>query len=346
MQRQKGFLALFLLLLGAFVIGYFWYVRGFALGRHLSRLPGLGRLRESPASALPLTVTSVRWESRAAMPSARTEVGVGVAAGKIYVVGGLDGLGRTVSTVEAYDPAADRWESVAPLSEGVHHAGVAGIGNALYVVGGLSGLRFQPTDKVFVYDARRRQWAKKASLPQPRGALVAVASAGRIHALGGKDARGNSARHDVYDPVTDAWKALAPLPTPRDHLAGGVVGGKLYVAGGRKNSLSRNLSILEIYDPKTDRWERGPFMPTARGGIAGAVLGEVFFVFGGEELLGTFAQVEGFNVKQNRWDLYPALPTARHGLGAATVSSTVFVLGGGRHPGLSVSAANEALMRR
>jgi Kelch motif len=34
------------------------------------------------------------------MPTPRTEVAAAVLAGKIYVIGGFDGLGRTVATVE------------------------------------------------------------------------------------------------------------------------------------------------------------------------------------------------------------------------------------------------------
>jgi len=47
-----------------------------------------------------------KWQSRAPMPSARTEVAAVEVAGKIFVIGGYDKGGQLV---EEYDPAKDSW---------------------------------------------------------------------------------------------------------------------------------------------------------------------------------------------------------------------------------------------
>ena len=72
------------------------------------------------------TLASGRWETRATIASGpRQETAVVALGGEVYVLGGFDGSGRVVATVEAYDPRADRWRSVADLPLAMHHANAA-----------------------------------------------------------------------------------------------------------------------------------------------------------------------------------------------------------------------------
>ena len=66
------------------------------------------------------------------MPTPRTEVAAAVLAGKIYVIGGFDGLGRTVATVEVYDPASGLWAAGPDLPAPRHHIVAVTAGDALY----------------------------------------------------------------------------------------------------------------------------------------------------------------------------------------------------------------------
>src|SRR5215472_1584767 len=83
------------------------------------------------------------WSTHAALSlGPRQEMGVAALDGKVYVVGGFDGSGQPVATVEVYDPARDRWTQKASLPAPLHHVNVAAVGSKLYVVGGLSGSSF------------------------------------------------------------------------------------------------------------------------------------------------------------------------------------------------------------
>ena len=84
-------------------------------------------------------------------------------------------------------------------------------------------------------------------------------------------------------------------------------------------------------------------MPDARGGTGAAALLGVVVSVGGEEPDGTIAEVLAYRVAARRWIRLDDLPTPRHGIGVAAVGGRVFVIGGGPEPGLTVSAANEAL---
>src|SRR5688572_14435964 len=98
-----------------------------------------------------------KWQIRAAMPSARTEVAAVELGGKIYVMGGYDKGGQLV---EEYDPARDSWRQRAPLPKPLHHVGAAAANGKIYLLGGyISGLG--PVNTVYEYDPAADQWTTK-----------------------------------------------------------------------------------------------------------------------------------------------------------------------------------------
>jgi N-acetylneuraminic acid mutarotase len=304
-----------------------------------------------------------RWEARAPVPEARTEVSVTTDGSLIYLIGGFATVGGRPSAPRAmlaYDPAADSWTTREPIPEGVNHAGFAAVGGKLYIVGGFRVNTFTPSGAVRIYDPADSTWRDGAPMLTPRGALAVVVVDGKIHAIGGNAAGGdlpphehgapqadNSVgTHEVYDPAADAWVRLAPMPTPRNHLGAAVVAGKIHVVGGRVRG-DMELTTHEIYDPAAGSWAAGPPLPTGRSGIAVVAHRGFVYVFGGETVRTlsskTFDDAERFDPATGRWERLPPMPTARHGLGAASVGEAIYVLSGGPEPGLAFGTANERL---
>lgn len=307
-----------------------------------------------------------RWETRAPVPEARTEVSVATDGSTIWLAGGFGpGEGRRPSAPRAmfaYDPAADRWATAGEIPEGVNHAGFAAVGGRLYIVGGFRGASFAPTGVVRIYDPAERGWRDGTPMPTPRGALAVAVLDGRIHAIGGNAASGAGLQphehgtpeednsvgtHEVYDPAADSWTRLAPLPTPRNHLGAAVLGGRIHVVGGRVPG-DMELTTHEVYDPPTGAWTAAPPLPTGRSGIAVVEHQGRLYVFGGETVgrfsSSTFDEAERFDPATGRWEALPPMPTARHGLGAAAFGDAIYVLSGGPRAGLSFGAANERLV--
>jgi hypothetical protein len=318
------------------------------------------------SSAGSYSTVPARWESRAPVPDARTEVSVAADDSLIYLVGGFGrGEGRRPSAPRAmlvYDPIADDWTAAGEIPEGVNHAGFAAAGGKLYIIGGFRGGSSSPTGAVRIYDPFQRTWRDGAPMLTPRGALAVAVLDGKIHAIGGNAAPGaglqphehGTARrdrsvgtHEVYDPARDTWTRLAPLPTPRNHLGAATIAGKIHVVGGRVPG-DMELSTHEIYDPATGAWAAGPPMPTGRSGIAVVAHGGRLYVFGGETVRmlssKTFDEAERFDPGTGRWELLPPMPTGRHGLGAASLGDAIYVLSGGPKPRLSLGAANERVV--
>src|SRR2546428_14175971 len=74
-----------------------------------------------------------KWELRAPMPSARTEVAAAEPGGKIYVLGGYEKNG---DLGEEDDPAKNILRRRASLPRPLHHIGAAAVHGKSYVIGG------------------------------------------------------------------------------------------------------------------------------------------------------------------------------------------------------------------
>src|SRR3989338_2563000 len=351
---------------------YFWYVRGVEVEPLLKKAKSI-RIRiafEEEALPPPQDERLGTWESLPDMPTERTEVEVAALGKDIYVIGGIDGFGRTVNKVEAFDTLKRVWSEAVPLPSGKHHAAAVALGDKLYVLGGYAGLNFEPTDDLWIFDKGKERWRELKSMPEPLGAMAAIGmeaytadkttvrqetstdvGAGveqklgpegdAIYVFGGTGEEGLSDKVYMYDVRRNEWEMKTRMPTAREHLAAATIGDRIFVVGGRKKSITKNLGNLEVYTPAKDIWVIGPPMPTKRGGIAAATTGGRLYVFGGEDPTKTFDAVEEYDPAEKKWRKMNPMSRGRHGLGAAEVDEKIYVIGGGKRPLLSVSGLNE-----
>ena len=259
--------------------------------------PGLGNM-------LNLAITSSleeydpstdRWTSRAPMPVGLHHGGIGVAGGKLYVIGGYKQSGfsvwQPVATVYAYDPVTDTWGERAPMPTPRGALAVTGHDGKLYAIGGYD--RKANSAAVEVYDPERNTWAERAALPTPRDHLAAATVSGKVYAIGGRlngDYGRNLSVMEVYDPVTDRWSRAADLPTARSGITASEVGGRVYVFGGEggEGTFREN----EAYDPARDAWQAMALMPTGRHGLGSAVVhGRIHIISGGPTPGGSFSDL-------------------------------------------------------
>jgi N-acetylneuraminic acid mutarotase len=287
------------------------------------------------------------WTEGRPMPTPRTEVTGAAIDNSVYIIGGFDGEGKAVTTVEVYDSLNDSWGKAAPLPQPLHHAAAASHDGRLYVAGGYFADN-APSGKLFVYSPARNEWKELAPMLTARGALTASFVNGTLYAVGGVNASFGSpsapaATNEAYDPASDSWEQKEPMPTPRQHLASASFADRLYVIGGRIDSLTSNVNSNEMYDPAQDNWTKLSPMPSKRGGLAAGASstdGRIY-VFGGESLAGTFKNSERY--RAGTWESAPDMPNGRHGLAAVSVGSKIFVVGGGPQPGLTTGDFNQIL---
>lgn len=72
------------------------------------------------------------------MHSRRCYVSVVELNGKIYAMGGHDGIQR-LNSVERYDPMTNQWTMLAPLSTDRSDASCTALNGKLYAIGGFNG---------------------------------------------------------------------------------------------------------------------------------------------------------------------------------------------------------------
>lgn len=280
------------------------------------------------------------WESRAPLPVPRTEVAAAVFGKEIAVVGGLTAAGAASTRADAYSPSLDRWRRLPDLPIGVHHSMAVGASGRLYVIGGYTD-KGVPLRTAFVLG--RGLWRALSRMPFPRAAAGAGVAGRTIVVAGGIGAGRRLARNALsFDTRENVWSVVVG-PTPREHLGVTSLAGTVYAVAGRTAGLDTNLLHFESYRPGDKSWRRLQPVPDARGGTGAAAFAGVVVSVGGEEPGGTIAEVLAYRVADRRWARLEDLPTPRHGVGVAALGGRVFVIGGGPEPGLTVSAANEAL---
>jgi N-acetylneuraminic acid mutarotase len=283
---------------------------------------------------------AVDWETRAPLPVPRTEVAAAAFGSEIAVVGGFEANGSASRRADAYSPERDRWRRLPDLPVGVHHAMAVGNRGRVYVLGGYTSAG---TLLRGVHVLERGRWRALPRMPFPRAAAGAGVARGKIVVAGGIGVGRRLAQSALsFDLATRRWSVVAG-PTPREHLGVTALAGVVYAVGGRTSGLDTNLLHFESYRPGERSWRRLQAVPDPRGGTGAAgVAGHVVSV-GGEEPAGTIREVLAYRVADRRWVPLDDLPTPRHGVGVAALGGRVYVIGGGPEPGLTVSAANEAL---
>lgn len=234
-----------------------------------------------------------RWTSKASLPTRLHHAGIGVAGGRLYVIGGYTwswfSIWKPVTSVYVYDPAMDRWTERASMPTARGALAVTEHDGKLYAIGGYD--QDANRAEVEVYDPLRDAWETRAPLPTPRDHLATAAASGKIYAIGGRVV-GHYGRNlavvETYDPSLDRWTRGSDLPTARSGITAAVLDGKIFVFGGE--GMAGTFRENEVYDPPRDSWHAMAPMPTARHGLGSAsVGGRIYVISGGPTPGGSFS---------------------------------------------------------
>lgn len=336
-------LIIFLLLVAAGVWLYYWYARGEILLFEKDRNAGVPpfSISERIPEKDDLTVGQDRWRTAAPMPTPRIWLAAATLNSRIYTVGGMDAFGRTLDTVEVYDPFKDSWRPAAPLPKPLHHVGTAVIDDKLYVVGGLTGLSGRPVDTLYRFDPETSTWTSLQAMPKSLGAAGVIAYEGKLHLFGGRSSFGPLSIHLIYDPETDRWDSAEEMNTVRDSVVVAALDDELLVIGGRSGSAAAALGLVERWHVGNALWGDQTNISTRRSDFAAETVDGRIYLFGGEAATVVFSEIVVYDPATGKWLTLGNMPTPRHGFGSAVFNDMVFLIGGGHRPGWSVSDLNQ-----
>ncbi|XP_038149368.1 kelch-like protein 6 [Cyprinodon tularosa] len=180
-----------------------------------------------------------KWIQIESLSSGRWRHKMAVHGGKVYALGGFDGVQRLAS-VESYDPFHNRWTQVTPLAVGVSSFAAASFDRWIYVIGGGPNGKLA-TDKVQCWEPGADSWELRAPIPIETKCTNAVTFKNCIYVVGG-------AMHAMYcySPLSDSWSLVTRLGE-RASCAIAACNNKLFITGGRDNK-NQVISTVMCWD--------------------------------------------------------------------------------------------------
>lgn len=271
----------------------------------------------------------------ASLPAPIEETGAAAAGGNLYVMGGFNAAGASLSSVFVFDGTT--WTSGPRLPLPVDHPSAATLQDHVYLAGGHSF----GVDSARLFRLDGDHWTELAPMRFPRGGHALIAAQGKLYAVGGNTSRGNVAAVESYDPGTNSWITLPSLPVPRNHVSGFVLGTQVCVAGGRSPTTSR----VDCFDTVSGSWSRLPDVPQpASGGGAVTFLGGDVVYAGGQDASETriVDQLTHYSAGRS-WTSGERMLIPRHGFQLAVFAGRAWACGGGSAPGLHPVASCTSL---
>jgi N-acetylneuraminic acid mutarotase len=283
-----------------------------------------------------LTTTEIfdgtSWTLGAEMPTPRQLLSAASDGKLVYAVGGTDGT-SDLTTVEAYDPAANTWTTLPELSEARSDGGVAFADGRLVAVGGESG--GQVLKSVAALDLATQTWSDLPDIDTARHGMAVAAVEKTVYAIGGATGVGDSQVTSSAEALKLAarkaqpasqWRSLPDAPTARLQMAWTVLDGKIWIAGGMSHGAG--LQTVQSYDPQTGAWQPQPSLPIPlHHATAAAYRDEVVIIGGASENIAQ-ASNKVFALRGGSWVELPNLAHARAAAAAAVVGDKLVVVGG------------------
>jgi N-acetylneuraminic acid mutarotase len=226
---------------------------GFAIAVYQSKIYVIGGTVGTGENVAFTGVTEVydpaknTWETKASMPTPRSDLGANVVNGTIYLIGGKEYWGdgplyHELDVNEAYDPASDSWTTETQMPVPAFGYASAVVDGKIYVFGGARQLlegfnNLTSVSSTQVFDAANHTWSSKANLPAAKSYAAAEATRGltapkRVYVVGGFDQVNYSNVVHVYDTERNVWSSGSSMPTARGYLGLAVVDDVLYAIGG------------------------------------------------------------------------------------------------------------------
>ena len=128
------------------------------------------------------------------LPAAVEETAAASAGGKLYVMGGFNAAGQSLSSVYVFDGST--WSTGPKLPLALDHPSAATLDDHVYIAGGHTNGR----DSARFLRLDGDTWTELAPLHFARGGHALIAAAGRLYAIGGNSTAGNVATPEAYNP--------------------------------------------------------------------------------------------------------------------------------------------------
>jgi N-acetylneuraminic acid mutarotase len=284
-----------------------------------------GTAASGTAAAGTLRATLTPW--RLPAPVYRTVAVAGAGAGRIFVLGGHDSSGGSITSVYSLDPLTGRTAIAGSLALATHGAAAAVVGGRVLVFGGAS---LTVHNSVQAFNPASRGSSVVGSMPGVRADTTAVTVGGVAVLLGGFD--GVGPQSNVWSTSNGTtFRVVAHLPQPVRYPAVASLGISVYVFGGLISGGEYNGKFTNDVQQVNLRIGTARIighLPAPLAHAMGSEMGGRLFVFGGSTPSGTSRQMLSFNPVTMTVSVAGSLPEPITDAAVVTIARTAYLLGG------------------
>ena len=266
-------------------------------------------------------------------PIARYDIAMATAPdGSVLVLGGRDGGGVLLNTVERLDENFN-WTTGSMFRSRARFAATT-TSDAVYAIDGAKGGSFENTVERSTNPPNNFSLTG-GNIGQSISDHGAVSLADKVYVYGGNDGTDTLATASVFTNNMNASASIKSMNTPREHFgAARGVDGRIYAMGGINDSGS--LATAEAYDLAADKWTNIAALPEARA-TAPAVAapdGRIYMVGGADAQNGKmFKNAVAYRPpapgRAERWSTVASMASPRWRHGAALgADGRIYVVGG------------------
>lgn len=270
------------------------------------------------------------WTSLPGLATARSDLGVAIADGRLVAVGGLSS-GRVLKNVEMLDLATRTWADLPDLGTARHGMAVAAVASSVYAFGGSTeaGNSVLTSSAEAVKLAPRKlqpasTWRTLPDAPTARLMAAGTVLDGKIWIFGGLRAGEVLDTVESFDPNTGDWQTEPSLPIPLHHAVAATFRGEVVVIGGATDNIAQGSN--KVFALRDGRWAELPSLTHGRASPAAAAVGDKLVVTGGQNNKEIVPQTEVFD--GTSWTAAPDMPTPREHSAAVSDGTYFYVIGG------------------
>jgi hypothetical protein len=276
-------------------------------------------------AAVSVTVQAMVAPYRLPAPVFRTMAAA--ADGDVFVLGGVNAAGVTISDVVRTTPATGAVARVGALAEPTHGAAAVTAGGRIVVFGGAA-----TTVHTAVQSADPATGVTRVTglLPGPWADLAAAAAAGRAVLLGGFDGSSPLSGVLIASGPT-GFRTLTRLPQAVRYPAVAVSGGDIYLFGGLLAGgeyTGTFTPLIQQVDPATGTARIAGRLPYPVAHAKAVVLDGQILILGGSTPRGPTAEILCFDPARQAITLAGRLPAPSTDGAVAVVGNTGYLVGG------------------
>lgn len=252
------------------------------------------------------------------------------AAGKVFVLGGHDTAGGSVTSVDVFDPKRSRARRAGRLVYPTHGAAAADLRGRILVFGGASTSVHDIVQRFFPKTGRSRVIGR---MPTVRADLTAAVAAGRVILVGGFDGVG---------PQTSVWATrdgrhftvIAHLRQSVRYPAVAALGVNVYAFGGLISGgeyTGTFTSDIQRINLRTGSTRIVGHLPSPLAHAMAATVNGHIYLLGGSTPHGPSAAIRRLDPATGRTSRPGRLPHPLTDAAVASIGPTIYLLGGISH---------------